>query len=391
MWCAGCSRRDVRRCDAAHSRLRQTREYCARIVRGTWLPAPYFPLGTPTYRNGATASPYDMPQTNLARAAAPPAPPAAPARPPTSRHLTPVPPAPQAIPSPKARREPKVRYTAIVIVGALLAVNIFGLPYYAATQAERVRHPYHAMLRSSGSVGQSAGIVAFLIFIFLWLYPLRKKWKALAFTGPVGKWLDVHVTTALGLPLLLAIHAAWRSGGVIGLGTDAMLVVCASGVIGRYLYTRIPRAKSGVELTREEVATERKSLIQSIAESTGLDSTLVERTLAVNTSSGDSAGVLAILKRLVTDDFVRWRRTRELRSAFKELAGAQRIDAAALSRVVALASREIALEQQTRMLAATQRVFRYWHVAHKPFAITALLAVVIHVVVVVSVGATWFH
>ncbi len=329
-----------------------------------------------------------MQQTNLARATAAPA---APARPLASRHLTSVPPTPPASPSPSARREPKVRYTAIVIVGALIVVNIFGLPYYAAPQGERVRHPYHAMLRSSGSIGQSAGIIAFLIFIFLWLYPLRKKWKALAFTGPVGKWLDVHVTAALGLPLLLAIHAAWRSGGVIGLGTDAMLVVCASGVIGRYLYTRIPRAKSGVELTRDEVASERKSLIASIAESTGLDSALVEQTLAVNAPSGDGGGVLGILKRLVTDDFARWRRTRELRSAFKELAGARRIDSGALSRVVALASREIALEQQTRMLAATQRVFRYWHVAHKPFAITALVAVAIHVVVVVSVGATWFH
>lgn len=56
-----------------------------------------------------------------------------------------------------------------------------------------------------------------------------------------------------------------------------------------------------------------------------------------------------------------------------------------------LASREIALSQQVRMLEATQRVFRYWHVAHKPFALTALFAVVVHVAVVVALGATWFY
>ena len=61
-----------------------------------------------------------------------------------------------------------------------------------------------------------------------------------------------------------------------------------------------------------------------------------------------------------------------------------------MDRVVHLASREISLAQQARMLDATQRVFGYWHVAHRPFAVTALVAVVIHVAVVVAVGATWF-
>jgi hypothetical protein len=51
----------------------------------------------------------------------------------------------------------------------------------------------------------------------------------------------------------------------------------------------------------------------------------------------------------------------------------------------------MSLTQQTRMLDATHRVFRYWHVAHRPFAITALVAVVIHVAVVVAVGATWLR
>jgi hypothetical protein len=50
----------------------------------------------------------------------------------------------------------------------------------------------------------------------------------------------------------------------------------------------------------------------------------------------------------------------------------------------------MALGQQARMLEATQQVFRFWHAAHKPVAFTALIAVLIHVVVVVAMGATWF-
>ena len=128
------------------------------------------------------------------------------------------------------------------ILTLLALVNVAGAPYYRLSVAERVRSPLHAWLRPSGVVGQSAGILALAIFVFLWLYPLRKKYRSLAFTGSIARWLDVHILAAIGLPLLIAVHASWRFDGVVGLGYFAMLVVWASGVVGRYLYVRIPQA-----------------------------------------------------------------------------------------------------------------------------------------------------
>ena len=284
-----------------------------------------------------------------------------------------------------------MRWTTITLITVLVAINLYGAHYYTLSLAERVRDPMHTVLRPSGTVGQSAGILGFLVFIFLWLYPLRKKWKSLAFTGTIGKWLDVHVTAAIGLPLLLTIHAAWRSDGLIGLGFASMLVVCASGIIGRYLYTRIPRARSGAELTRDEVIAERNRLIDDIAADIGVDPRAVEASLDVEAERDGATGVLRIFGDLLTNDLRRWRKTRELRHRLRELSDGRDVPAAALARSIKLANREIALAQQVRMLEATHRVFRYWHVAHKPFAVTALLAVVVHVAVVVAVGATWFY
>jgi hypothetical protein len=51
----------------------------------------------------------------------------------------------------------------------------------------------------------------------------------------------------------------------------------------------------------------------------------------------------------------------------------------------------MALSQQIRMLDQTNRVFRFWHAAHRPFAATAFLAVAVHVIVVVALGATWIR
>ncbi|HSQ30779.1 MAG TPA: hypothetical protein VLN49_13065 [Gemmatimonadaceae bacterium] len=281
------------------------------------------------------------------------------------------------------------RWPMLVILTTLALVNVAGFPYYRLSLAERVRSPLHVWLRPSGAVGQSAGILALLIFFFLWLYPLRKKYRSLAFTGTVARWLDIHILAAIGLPLLVAIHASWRFDGLVGLGYFSMLVVCASGIVGRYLYVRIPRSRSGVASTREEVALERRTLITDIAADTGLDPFVVERTLSVNGSAG-SAGIARTLLHLLSDDITRWRLTRALRRKLADARGGQELDRDTLDRVVHLASREISLAQQLRMLDATKRVFGYWHVAHRPFAVTALVAVLIHVAVVIVVGATWF-
>jgi len=301
---------------------------------------------------------------------------------------------PPASTSPARRAENAARPRQLVLgvaISILLAINAIGAGYYASPMAVRVRHPMHEWLRPSGYIGQSAGILAFTIFVFLWLYPLRKKFKALAWTGSVGKWLDVHVTAALTLPLLLAIHAAWRFDGVIGLGYTAIILVCASGVVGRYLYSHIPRARSGVELSRDEVAVQRAGLVDRIAATTRLERAVVEQTLTVASPSAEKIGVLRTIFELAAGDFLRWRRTRALRRRWTALAPAGlRPSRRSLDEAVRLASREMSLAQQVRLLDATHRVFRWWHVAHRPVAISALIAVAVHVVVVIVVGATWF-
>ena len=278
-----------------------------------------------------------------------------------------------------------------VILAAVLAipaaVTLFGLPYYVLDRAARVRHPAHAWLRPSGLVGLAFGLAGFALFLFMWLYPLRKKCRWLAFTGAVGQWLRAHVLAGLALPLLVAVHAGWRFEGLIGLGYAALLLVCASGILGRYLYVRIPRSQGGLELTLDEVANERRSLITRIAASTGLDPAAVEKALATDPQSYAGLDPARTLLRMVADDWTRWREMRQLgRRWARPRPGAAPLDRRALAGALKLARREMALSQQARMLEATRRVFGYWHVAHRPVAVTALLAVLVHVIVAMAVG-----
>jgi hypothetical protein len=289
----------------------------------------------------------------------------------------------------KGRARSFIRRNAVLldIVVLLAIVTTLGLGYYTASAAERLRSPLHAWFKPSGYVGQTAGIIAFLLFVFLWLYPLRKKFRFLAFTGEIGRWLDVHIVAGLVVPWVAAIHASFRFDGLIGLGYFAMLTVSCSGLIGKYLYLRIPRSRYGVELDRAEANARRTELVGEIARITGVDPAVVARSLEDATGAGRRLDLLG----LVFNDIARWKATRALRRTWSS-SGSRRnsLDRKTLSRAVRLARREIALTQQLRMLDVTHRLFRYWHIAHRPVAITALLAVTIHVAVVVVLGVTWF-
>lgn len=297
-----------------------------------------------------------------------------------------VPARPAARPGP-----PPDVWATIVLCSIPLALTVWGWSYYAAPLGVRLRHPLHALLKPSGTVGLGLGIAAFSFFLFLWLYPLRKKIKALAWTGAVGNWMRVHIVAGLSVPVLAAVHAGWRFDGLIGLGYLSMFVVSLSGLVGRYLYVHIPRSRNGLELSMEDVSNERRALITNIAAATGLVPADVERRLSVDSRSYEGLDPLRTFARMIQDDLRRARTIRALKADLsRPRPGRAPLGGRDLAEAMRLARRELSLAQQVRMLEATRRVFGYWHVAHRPFAVTALLAVLVHVVVAMTIGGVGY-
>ncbi len=275
----------------------------------------------------------------------------------------------------------------LIVCAIPLVITAWGWSYYSAPRPDRLRHPLHDLLKPSGGVGLALGVGAFALFLFMWLYPLRKQVRALAWTGSLGSWIRVHIVAGLSIPLIAAVHAGWRFDGLIGLGYLSMVVVSLSGMVGRYLYVRIPRSRSGLELSMEEVSNERRALITNIAAATGLVPAEVERRLSVDPRPYQHLGPARTIVRMISDDMSRWRALRSLEREFRRpRAGQGGLSGKQLRETVRLARREMTLTQQVRMLDATRTVFGYWHVAHRPFAITALIAVLVHVVVAVVIG-----
>ena len=282
---------------------------------------------------------------------------------------------------------------AVALVAVLTVpagVTAWGAGYYFAGAAARVRHPLHALLKPSGTLGQAFGFLGLALFLFMWLYPIRKRIGSALRIGSVAAWMRVHTIVGLTLPFLVAVHAGWRFRGLIGLGYVAMLIVALSGIVGRYLYGRIPRTRAGVELTRDEIGGRRRALVTEIAANLRLDPREIEEALAPNENARPVSGIGATFRRLLVDDWTRWRTMSELRRRWKARVRSSGGDARAVESALRLAREEIRLGQHLRMLDATQRVFRHWHVAHRPVSVTALVAVAVHVGVAVAMGQTWF-
>lgn len=298
-------------------------------------------------------------------------------------------------PPPRAA-SPATKHTVDAIVLAIAlslptAITIWGWSYYTAPAGVRLRHPLHATLRSSDGIGLALGLVSLAAFLFLWLYPMRKGIRALAWMGSIGDWLRVHIVFGLSVPLYAAVHAGWRFEGLIGLGYLSMFVVALSGFVGRYLYTHIPRLKNGHEMSREDVARERQTLLAGISQATGRSPAEIELAMRVQEPAQSTSGLLATFVRMLKDDFARRRTVARLRRDWSQpRPGRAGVDPKALRRAVGLAKREMELLQQVRVLEATRKVFGLWHVAHRPFAVTALIAVLIHVVVAVVVAGIGF-
>jgi len=118
---------------------------------------------------------------------------------------------------------------------ALAAIVVITAGYSAFTAAAGLLPPASQLL------GHGIGILGFVLMLMTeTLYTLRKRAKS-ARWGRVSSWLRFHIFTGLVGPYMVLLHPAMRFRGIAAAVTLLTVVVVASGVVGRYIYTRVPR------------------------------------------------------------------------------------------------------------------------------------------------------
>ncbi len=244
-----------------------------------------------------------------------------------------------------------------------------GFDFYSTPLEERFYHPQYKLLHAAGFWGHGFGIIGTLLItigVFGYIYAKKtlkfEKWVRLKYL------LEFHIFLCTVGPILILYHTTFKFGGIVSIGFWSMVLVVASGVVGRYIYIQIPRSLNGKSLGLKEIEAHLQQLLQQIKEALRGNSSEGYSTLNLSLESISNSEGLSQLKAEIKSNFSNKKERNMLLATISKL---QR------------------LQRQLKHLEKMQKWFAYWHVFHKPFAIIMLVIVIVHIVVTLLMGYTW--
>jgi hypothetical protein len=285
--------------------------------------------------------------------------------------------------------------SAYILAGALIVgVGVYGFDYYPLDSLQRVYSAKHQTLRPSGFVGLSLGILGAILFCNIFLYAIRKHWTWLRKWGSNRHWLNFHVLMGLTAPLVIAFHAAFRFHGLAGMAFWIMVAVALSGVVGRYLYSQIPRNLNAAELSLAEARVEQDKLTRDLAgQKLFSEEDLAPLFRLPSKQRVASESMLMMFLSLIALDVLRFLHVAKLRrkalgwgGSFATMGGLLNSQAHEIENVILLAGKQAAMSKRILFLSRSQKVLNLWHVVHKPFSYSFVVLAIIHITVELLIG-----
>lgn len=239
-------------------------------------------------------------------------------------------------------------------------------------------------------LGYWLGICGAALMLLLLIYSVRKRTKAMQWIGSIPFWFRIHLMCGIAGPTLILLHSNFRLGALnSNVALFTMLIVMASGIVGRYIYGHVHTGLDGRKAIAKEILAEAEALKKQLgaemrvgdyvlaelnrfsypvlaAPSTGALSSLWSGGALAVRSRFLRVRILAAVRRLILVEgkALGWP-WRERRARFLEV-----------SRVVKLYFDAVLGAAE---LAFFERLFALWHVLHLPLMFLMVMAAVIHV------------
>ncbi len=263
---------------------------------------------------------------------------------------------------------------------AALAVIVIGL-----------RAPTTSYLSPQSGLGYALGIAGGSMMLILLVYPLRKRFRALRFIGTVPHWFRAHMILGVAGPVCILFHSNFSLGATnSNVALFCMLTVSGSGIVGRYLYSKIHHGLYGRKTSLAELQARADALRGHEAVLPLLPQLMAriereEQRLLAWGRGGPIALIapFAIASRAV---LARRRIRAYVRAAVRAAAAGSATLAAERPRI-----ERVAREYAQRRIHASRRVaefriyewlFSLWHVLHIPLFFMLLAAGIVHVIAV---------
>jgi len=244
-------------------------------------------------------------------------------------------------------------------------------------------------LTPKSGVGYWLGVAGGALMLLLLLYPLRKRMRFLRVIGPVPFWFRAHMVLGTFACVLILWHANFHLGSInSNVALAAMLVVAASGIIGRYLHGQIHHGLYGHHATVKEIVADTEALKGFIrAQLPVADHALTQLSVFARLAAAAPEGIVAGLffwpLLSLRGTFIRMRLIADARQAIAiegrrlgQSRAAQRRRLAAVSELVTL---HVAAVKKAAAFGFYERLFSLWHFLHVPLFLLLLAATIVHV------------
>jgi hypothetical protein len=237
--------------------------------------------------------------------------------------------------------------------------------------------------------GYWLGLVGGSAMLVLLLYPLRKRWRFMRVLGSTMSWFRLHMLLGLLGPVLILFHANFKLGSTnSNVALLSMLLVAASGIVGRYFYGKIHLGLYGRKADVSEILADAASIKAAL----GHDLPLADRIIdalnafsdkAINPSGGAvGRGVSLIL--LGARAHLCQRRLLAEASQIISVEGKARgwSRRARRQRLNVVRDQLNVFFRAVRKAAAFsffERLFALWHVLHLPLFVLLIFTATLHV------------
>lgn len=232
--------------------------------------------------------------------------------------------------------------------------------------------------------GWYLGVVGSVMLLLMLAYPLRKHMGFMSRWGALKHWFRIHMIMGIVGPTLVLFHSTFHlrsTNATIAL--FSMLGVVISGIIGRFIYTKIHYGLYGRRATLGKVQEELAGLsddaksrlhfaprVEQWLQSFERDSKQLDRSFTSHLFSPLTIG----LKRIILS----FRCARELQKILKTERHTEFRGGA--SEAIQLTSSYLKECQRVAQFSTFERFFSLWHVLHVPLIYILAACTIFHIV-----------
>lgn len=269
------------------------------------------------------------------------------------------------------RGGPSLARAALVVIAPILA----WIGWNAAVGAFSPRSGF----------GYALGVAGGTAMAMLLLYPLRKRLRLLRSWVPLKHWLAMHVVFGIAGPLLVVFHSTFRLRSLNAtVAMACMVLVAASGLVGRFIYRRIHRGMDGAGATLDEAqavfAAELARLESAVGPVPEIGREL-DRFAALGALPGRGRGARAL--HFLTLGLRRARAHRRIGMALARVRSRGRpLSGGELESVAHASRKSLIAVQRVAQYVAYERLFSLWRILHVPLVYMLVISAVVHVVAV---------